>query len=130
MARLVAPIAAGDAEITLGSRFLGDDRGIPLGRRLVLAGGILFTWLASGVRLSDTHNGLRAFSRRAASQIEISIDGMAHASEIIDKVHRTGLRYREVPVRIRYTSYSIAKGQRSSSALRIVLDYLMGRVAR
>ena len=130
VARLLEPIAAGDAEITLGSRFLVPNREVPLGRRLLLAGGVLFTWIASGIRLSDTHNGIRAFSRRAASQIEICIDGMAHASEIIEKVHRTGLRYCEVPVRVRYTSYSLAKGQRSSGAWRIVLDYLMGKVSR
>jgi hypothetical protein len=36
----------------------------------------------------------------------------------------------EVPVFIRYTDYSIAKGQRSSAALRVAWDYLIGRLLR
>lgn len=130
VARLVQPIADGEVDATLGSRFLEAASKVPTGRRMLLGLGILFTWLTSGVRLSDTHNGLRAFSRRAAGELEISMDRMAHASELIEKLHRSGLRYREVPVQIRYTGYSLAKGQRASGALGIALEYLMGRIAR
>ena len=55
---------------------------------------------------------------------------MAHASEIIDQIHRSGLVYTEVPVRVQYTKYSRAKGQSSSAALRIALDYLLGKLLR
>ena len=55
---------------------------------------------------------------------------MAHASEIVDQVRTSGLAYREIPVRIRYTDYSLAKGQRSTAALRVAMDYLIGRVLR
>ncbi|MAG29467.1 MAG: family 2 glycosyl transferase [Deltaproteobacteria bacterium] len=130
IARLVQPIAAGEVDATLGSRFLEPGSNVPLARRLLLSGGILFTWLTSGVRLTDTHNGLRAFSREAAGALEIRMDRMAHASEFVEKLHRSGLHYREVPVRIRYTRYSLAKGQQASGALGIVRDYLMGRIAR
>jgi hypothetical protein len=55
---------------------------------------------------------------------------MAHASEIVDQVYASGLSYREVPVRVRYTEYSLRKGQRSSAALRVAFDYLLGRLTR
>jgi glycosyltransferase involved in cell wall biosynthesis len=125
---LIAPIEAGVAEVTLGSRFLRDRALVPIRRRWLLGAGVVFTRLASGIRLTDTHNGMRALSRRAAEQIDIELDGMAHASEIIDKVVRRGLAFVEVPVRIRYTEYSLAKGQRSTSAVRVAWDYLMSKL--
>jgi polyprenyl-phospho-N-acetylgalactosaminyl synthase len=130
IAALVQPIAAGEVEICLGSRFLEHAEAVPVGRRLLLIGAIVFTRLTSGLKLSDAHNGLRAFSRRAALCFDIQLDRMAHASELIDQVHSSGLPYREVPVHIRYTDYSLAKGQRSSAALRVAIDYLIGRLLR
>jgi glycosyltransferase involved in cell wall biosynthesis len=127
---MLAPIVAGEVDICLGSRFLGHSTAMPGTRRMMLKGAVLFTRITSGVRLTDTHNGLRAFSRRAAQKIDIRLDRMAHASELIDQVRNSGLPYREVPVHIRYTDYSLAKGQRSTAALRVALDYLIGRLLR
>ena len=127
---LVEPIASGRAAIALGSRFAGRSIGMPRGRRWLLHLGRWFTFLSSGVLLSDAHNGLRAFSREAVQGFEIRLDRMAHASELIDLVRRTGLAWVEVPVRVRYTAYSRAKGQRSWGALRIALDYLLGKWLR
>jgi polyprenyl-phospho-N-acetylgalactosaminyl synthase len=124
---LLAPILAGEAEIALGSRFLENSASVPFGRSILLRVAIVFTRLLSGVRLSDTHNGLRAFSRRAAGKLEIRLDRMAHASEIIDQVRSSGLAYTEVPVRVDYTEYSRYKGQRFSAAPRIAIEYFFGR---
>jgi len=125
---MLAPIRSGEVDITLGSRFLGSAEDLPRGRRLVLKGAVLFTRIFNRVRLTDAHNGLRAFSRRAAERVHIRADRMAHASEIIDIVRRSRLPFREVPVRIRYTEYSKAKGQSHFAALRIVFHYLIGRL--
>lgn len=130
VASLLAPIARGECDITLGSRFLGNAVNLPASRRILLKLGVLFTRFTSGVNLTDVHNGLRAFSRRAAGRIHIQLDGMAHASEMIDLIRRSGLEFREIPVTIQYTDYSRAKGQSSRGALRIVMHYLLGRVVR
>lgn len=127
---LARPIVAGEVDVCLGSRFLEHGGSVPLGRRMLLAGAIVFTRVTSGLKLSDAHNGLRAFSRKAAEMLDIHLDRMAHASELIDQIRSSGLPYREVPVHIRYTEYSLAKGQRSSAALRVALDYLIGRLLR
>lgn len=127
---LVAPIWRGECEVTLGSRFLGQAVNLPDSRRILLRMGVLFTRLAGGLKVTDTHNGLRAFSRSVAGKLDIHLDGMAHASEIIDFVSRNRLPFREVPVSIHYTEYSIAKGQSSRGAFRILLQYLLGRVLR
>ena len=62
--------------------------------------------------------------------VDLRCDGMAHASELIAMIRRAQLPFREVPVQIHYTSRSLAKGQRAGSALRIAVDYLLGRVLR
>ena len=125
---MIEPLRRGECDITLGSRFLGNTQNIPALRRLTLRLAVLFTRVVNRVKVTDAHNGLRAFTRRAAEKIEITLDGMAHASELIDQIRRSGLPFTEVPVQIRYTDYSLKKGQSSRGAIRIVLHYLLGRV--
>lgn len=110
---LVAPVAAGVADVTLGSRFLHPDSTVPWARRLTLKSGIVFTNIVSGITLTDTHNGLRALSRRAYTTIRIKHARMAHASDIIDEISVHGLRYHEVPVTILYPPRRLRKGQPS-----------------
>ena len=128
IALLLEPLRSGRADVALGSRFTGKAPDMPRSRRLVLRLGVLFTRVVSGARLSDTHNGLRALSRLALTQVWITQDRMAHASELIDQIVRSGLPYVEVPVTIRYTPYSRAKGQRLSGSVKIVADYLSRRI--
>ena len=128
--RLIGALAEHDADFALGSRFLGIAEGIPMSRRILLRAAILFTRVLSGVSLSDTHNGLRAMTRRGAESIHLTFNRMEHASEIIEQVSRSGLRYVEVPVHIRYTEASLAKGQRTSAALGLGLRLLLEKLAR
>lgn len=130
IASLIAPIREGRVQITLGSRFLEHKAKMPVSRRILLFFGVLFMRVMAHARLTDAHNGLRAFSRHAAQRIDLQLDRMAHASEIVDQVVASGLPYVEVPVRVRYTAYSLAKGQRNSAALRVAFDYLMQRLTR
>ena len=114
----------------LGSRFLGTAEGIPWTRRLILKLGIAFTRIYSQIVVSDTHNGLRAFSREAAAKIGISHAGMAHASEILDQISQQDLPYCEVPVTIVYTSGTLSKGQSSLSSVKLALQLLLGKMIR
>jgi glycosyltransferase involved in cell wall biosynthesis len=127
---LLAPVRSGTADVALGSRFLGAAVNIPLSRKIVLKGGVLFTRLFSGIRVTDTHNGFRALSRSAAQQIHLRQNRMAHASEILDQIQERRLRYVEVPVTIRYSAETMAKGQSSWNALKIVAQLLLGRFVR
>jgi len=125
---MIRPIAEGEADVVLGSRFLGKAINMPASRRLVLKAGVLFTRLFSHIAVTDTHNGFRAFSRAAAERIRIRQDRFAHGSEILDQIRPKGLRYREMPVTIRYTTETLRKGQSSWNAFRIVAQLLVGRV--
>lgn len=127
---LLQPLVSGEYDICLGSRFLGRSYNLPWQRRLVLNGGIWVTRFFSRIRVTDTHNGLRAFSRTAAERIRITQNRMAHASELLDQIRREGLRYCERPVTVRYSRESLAKGQSSWNAIQILYEFLMGRMLR
>lgn len=127
---MIAPIMSGAVDVALGSRFLGRADNIPLSRWIVLKLGVLFTRCVSRIAVTDTHNGFRAFSRMAVERIRITQDRMAHASEILDEIRVQRLRYVEVPVTIRYSTASLEKGQSSWNALKVVWQFLIGKVIR
>jgi polyprenyl-phospho-N-acetylgalactosaminyl synthase len=110
------------ADAVLGSRFLLPDGEVPWQKRLVLRTAAAVSPTARRLRLSDAHNGLRLFNRKAASRLNITMNGMAHASEITGFLARSDLRVTEAPVSIRYTDYSRAKGQSLLNGVNILFD--------
>jgi glycosyltransferase involved in cell wall biosynthesis len=128
--RLLEILDAGDLDIVLGSRFLGAGIGASRSRRTLLKAAVRFSNMTSGIRLTDAHNGLRAFNRHVADTIDITAPDMTHASEIIELIARNGYRYQEVAVTIHYTDYSQAKGQASVNAVNIAIDTLLRKVGR
>jgi len=127
---LIDALATNNADFALGSRFRGGAVAMPLSRRLLLMAATWFTRLTTGLKVSDTHNGLRAMTRCGAGRIKLRQNRMAHASELLDAIARSGLRYVEVPVTIEYSRYSLAKGQRLTDSLRILVDLSAQRLHR
>lgn len=128
--RLLAELLETDADIALGSRFIGPRQPIPAGRRMLLRAGVVFTHLVSGLRLTDVHNGLRAMHADAARKLDITQPRMAHASEILHGIAKHGLRYVEVPVIISYATRTGRQGQVTLDALNIVFDLAIHRLLR
>jgi len=98
--RLLASIVADEADVVIGSRFVGadGDYGTPLARRLGIT--ILATLLSriTGQRITDPTSGFCAFNRKA---ILLFADLYPHdypEPEAIVISHRTGLRQIEIPV--------------------------------
>ncbi|MDQ7009258.1 MAG: DUF2304 family protein [Candidatus Gracilibacteria bacterium] len=118
-------------DIVFGSRFIEKtNSNIPFSRRIILKIAILFTFFLSQIHLTDTHNGYRVFRRKILNKIKITIDGMGHASEIIDIVASKKIKYRELPVDIKYTKYSLAKGQSNSNAIKIAVRFIWSKFFR
>ncbi len=125
---MIKELESSDVDVVLGSRFLGKAENIPKAKRMLLKVAISFTNLFSGIKLTDAHNGLRAFNREFAEKLEITMPDMTHASEIIDKISEGKWRYKEVPITITYTEYSVAKGQSMFNAVNILFDILLSRM--
>lgn len=126
---MVAPVVSGEVDIVLGSRFMGRRRtsSMPYSRWLILKLGLIFTRLVSGISTTDTHNGFRTLSAIAASKLHLTLDRMAHASEILDLIVVHKLRYIERPVTICYSAETLAKGQSSLGSVGVGLDFLKKR---
>jgi glycosyltransferase involved in cell wall biosynthesis len=122
LSALLAALATHD--IALGSRFLGKEiEGASKRRKALLKTATLMSNKMSGLELTDAHCGLRAFRASAAPKLCITQDRMAHASQLLHKIKSSGLRVTEVPVTVRYTEHSMAKGQSGFQAIRILFDY-------
>jgi glycosyltransferase involved in cell wall biosynthesis len=120
---LIAALEESEAGIALGSRFLGKSSNMPLSRRMTLWLSKLFTWLTSGLRVSDAHCGFRALTSEAASKTRFTLDRMAHASEVYDLIHIHRIPYVEVPVTITYTEESLAKGMSFLDGFKVLREF-------
>lgn len=130
---LVEPIRSGASDVVFGSRFLGESpEGIPTVRRALLHAARTFNAMAMGIPrvVTDPQSGMRAMTAEAARALELRQDRMAHCSEILRCVTISNLRWREVPVRVRYTPESLAKGQKASDAMTIVWHLILGVFAK
>jgi glycosyltransferase involved in cell wall biosynthesis len=113
------------ADVALGDRFAGDSN-VPFTRRILLQLARIFERWTTGLVLSDAHNGLRAFSPRAIVKMRLRQNRMAHATELTRRISEARLELVEVPVSVRYTADTLAKGQTAGGALAILVDLFQG----
>ena len=125
--KLVREVSKDGVDVALGTRFLTSS---PIGMSKVKKIGLklatLLTKITTGLSVTDTHNGIRAFKADALRKITITQNQMAHASEIISEIAHNKLSWREVPVTIRYTRYSKAKGQSIFNSINILFELFTG----
>lgn len=115
-------------DVVFGSRFVvKTNSNVPFFRKAILMGGRVFTRVISGVSLTDSHNGYRMLRISSVEKIRLTMDGMEYASELIDQVREFGLKFREVPVNIRYDAYTLGKGQKSSNAVNIAAKMIWNK---
>lgn len=115
-------------DIILWSRFITKtNTNIHISRKIILKLAILFTFFLSNIKLSDAHNWYRVFRSKILDKISLSIDWMWHASEFIDIISENKIKFREVPVNITYTPYSLAKWQKSSNAIDIAIKFIWNK---
>jgi SAM-dependent methyltransferase len=109
---LIAPILAGDADMTFGSRFagMGDPRagGMPLYRYV----GNRLTTIAQnallGSHFTEMHSGMRAYTRKALRSLPFLgyPEGFSFDAALLVDAVSSGLRVVEVPIPTRYTKES------------------------
>jgi len=122
---MVERLRAGEADVVFGSRFL-DERSKPsFAKNVVLRAAVGYTNVTTHTRLTDAHNGLRAIRRPVLEQLNITQNGMAHASELVAQIGALKASYVEHPVHILYTDYSKAKGQSLWNSINILADLIL-----
>ncbi len=114
----------------LWSRFIwwASHTNMPTSRRIILWGSKIITLLFNRLNVTDPHNGYRVLHASVIPKLYITSDGMMYASELLDSIRIFDIPYREIPVNIKYTDYSLWKGQKNRNALRILGELIYKKV--
>lgn len=99
---VLSPVMKGEADIAIGSRFLNVKSDIPTYRQIGQHGLTLVTNVTSGVSISDSQSGFRAFSANALNYLTFSQGGFSIESEMQFLVGDNKLRVAEVPIKVVY----------------------------
>ncbi|KQB87262.1 glycosyltransferase family 2 protein [Corynebacterium lowii] len=117
-------------DIVVGTRF-GRPRKetdqVPWIKRVVLKTVVMLSPSTRRLGLTDAHNGLRAFNKKVAGELNLRMNGMSHASEFVSLMDEMDWRVAEQPVDILYTEYSMSKGQSLFNGVNILADELLAR---
>lgn len=101
--KLVEPILKGEADMVNGSRYLGSgDNETPFYRRVGQKVLDAATNLDSGLNVTDSQSGFRAFSPDIRDVFRFDANGLAIESEMLADAAEAGLRIKEVDVGVRY----------------------------
>ena len=112
---LIAPLRQGVCNVTLGTRSK-DTAAMPITRIVSNHIANFVTWTFYGLYVQDSQSGFRAYNRQALRQISTSADTYDYESEVIREIHRHRLVYKEVPIGVHYTDYSMSKPTRQDFA--------------
>ncbi len=127
---LIEPILSEGYDVVLGSRMLNHE-GMPLLKVIANKIGNVITWIFYGIYVSDSQSGFRAYSEYAAGIIDTRADKYEYDSKVIREIKRNKLKFKEVPVHVRYTKYSMTKPQKQGfinglkTLVRIIWDKLV-----
>lgn len=101
--KLAAPILSGQADMVNGSRYInGNIKDTPFYRRIGQNVLDTVTNLNSGLHITDTQSGFRAFSKNTIQVFRFNSRGLAIESEMLMDAANAGLRIKEVEIGVRY----------------------------
>ncbi len=131
---LIAPLRAGEADAVIGSRFI-ENEGYQSEaiRRVAIRGFERLSFLASGVHITDTTSGFRAYNRRTIAFLAEHYPSDYPEVEAITLLARSGYRIREIPVVMRERQggeSSITWARSVYYLFKVSLASLMARIKR
>ncbi len=121
---LLKPLQEGKADLVLPNRFAGRNR-IPLIRRIFNGIGNIVTFVATGRFVSDSQCGFKAFGAKALREVDLRMSGFEFCTEIVRESVQHRWRIVEVPIKVIYSEYSLAKGQSFANGVRTALKILL-----
>ncbi len=129
---LLEPILAEKADIVFANRFQPFDSAqgrqrnkIPFVRRVFNGIGNFVTFLATGRFVRDSQCGFKAFGPRAVRELELKMSGFEFCTEIVRESVQHRWRIAEVPVKVVYSAYTLAKGQSFANGVRTAFKILL-----
>jgi|GEM_PF-402054 len=117
--RLMRHMKDHQCDLVIGSRFLQKNN-IPASRIFYNKIGNIISFFLTGKMLTDSQSGLKAISGHLAKSMDLNYDGFEFCMEIIKHANFTKAKVSEIPVDVRYTSQTRAKGQSFRSGLDMI----------
>ena len=100
---VIKPIIKNEADIVIGSRFLGSIEGdIPGYRKLGIKAITNLVNSNTGKKITDSQSGFRAYNKKVLEKIIPSESGMGVSTEILIKSNKNKFRITEAPITILY----------------------------
>lgn len=121
---LLEPITVGKADIVFANRF-GQKNRIPFIRRVFNGIGNVVTLIATGRWVADSQCGYKAFGPVAVRQINLRMSGFEFCTEIVRESVHHKWRIAQVPVKVVYSEYTLAKGQSFANGVRTAFKILL-----
>lgn len=121
---LLKPVQDGVADIVFANRF-GQRNRIPIIRRLFNGIGNFVTFAATGRWVSDSQCGFKVFGPKALQDIDLRMSGFEFCTEIVRESVQHRWRVAEVPSKVIYSEYTLAKGQSFAHGVKTALKILM-----
>lgn len=121
---LLAPIEQSKADIVFANRF-GQKNTIPFIRRIFNGLGNVVTLMATGRWVHDSQCGYKAFGPKAVKEIQLRMSGFEFCTEIVRESVQHKWRIAQVPVKVIYSEYTLAKGQSFANGIRTAFKILL-----
>lgn len=121
---LLMPIKENKADIVFANRF-GQKNTIPFIRRVFNGLGNVVTLMATGKWVSDSQCGYKAFGPKAIKDIQLRMSGFEFCTEIVRESVQHKWRIAQVPVKVIYSEYTLAKGQSFANGIRTACKILL-----
>ncbi len=99
---VLQPILDNDADIVIGSRFLGKTKDLPRYRKIGIKTITGLTNIMTGSKITDSQSGFRAYSKKVLTEISPTESGMGISTEILIKAFKKEMRIVEIPITISY----------------------------
>lgn len=126
---LLRPVAEGRADIVFANRF-GQKNKIPAIRRILNALGNVLTFFVTGKWVQDSQCGFKVFGSKALKDIDLKMRGFEFCSEIVIEAVQYRWRIVEVPIKVMYSEYTLAKGQSVALGIKTALRLLLRSLLR
>ena len=99
---IIEPIQKNEADIVIGSRFLGSTKDLPKYRKIGIKTITGLTNTLTGANITDAQSGFRAYSKKVLNEISPTESGMGISTEILIKSSKKQMRISEIPITINY----------------------------
>jgi len=100
--KIIKPVVDGEADISIGSRFLKEDSNTPGYRKLGVKIITKVTNSSLSEKITDAQSGFRAYNNKVLQSLTPADSGMGISTEILIKSSNLGLKIVEVPTEIQY----------------------------